>query len=86
MLTTSRVRLPSTLSMTSATCSGEAVVNEQWDNGEVLKHALKKWQFDLKRVLGHMRGVVDSDEPGISQKLHRADIDRDIAQWRGEGA
>ena len=52
MLTTSRVRLPSTLSMTSATCSGE-----QWDNGEVLKHALKKWQFDLKRVLRHMRAV-----------------------------
>ena len=47
---------------------------------------MKKWQFDLKRVLGHMRGVVDSDNTGISQKLHRADIGRDISQWRGEGA
>ena len=45
-----------------------SVANEQWDNGEVLKQALKKWQFDLKRVLGRMRGVVDRDEPGVSQK------------------
>ena len=61
-------------------------VNEQWDNGEVFKHALKKRQFDLECVLGRMWGVVESDEPGISQSLHRADIDRDIAQRRGEGA
>ena len=61
-------------------------VNEQWDNGEILKHALKKWQFDLERVLGRVWGVVDSDEPGISQSLHCTDIDRDISQRRGEGA
>ena len=61
-------------------------VNEQWDNGEVLKHALKKWQFDLERVLGRMRGVVDSDEPGISQSFHCTDIDRDISQRCVEGA
>ena len=85
MLTTSRVRLPSTVSMTSRHLFRRSCVNEQWDNGEVLKHALKKWQFDLERVLGRMRGVVDSDEPGISQSLHCTDIDRDIAQWRGEG-
>ena len=60
--------------------------NEQWDNGEVMKHALKKRQFNLKRVLGRMRDVVDSDEPGISQRLNRTDIDRDISQRRGEGA
>jgi hypothetical protein len=33
-----------------------------------------------------MRGLVDSDKPGIPQKLHRTEIDRDISQWRGEGA
>jgi hypothetical protein len=60
--------------------------NEQWDNGEVSKHALKKRQFDLQRVLGRMRGVVDSDDPGVSQRLHRADIDRDVSQRRVEGA
>ena len=42
--------------------------------------------LDLERMLGRMRGIVDRDEPGISQRLHRADIDRDIAQRRGEGA
>jgi hypothetical protein len=60
--------------------------NEQWDNGEVFKHALKKRQLDLERVLGRMRGVVDSDKPGMSQRLDRADIDRDNSQRRGEGA
>jgi hypothetical protein len=39
-----------------------------------------------ERVLGRVRGVVDSDEPGISQSLHCTDIDRDISQRRGEGA
>ena len=86
MLTTSRVRLPSTVSMTPATCSGEAAPTSNGDNGEVFKHALKKWQFDLERMLGRMRGIVDRDEPGISQRIHRIDIDHDIAQGRGEGA
>jgi hypothetical protein len=44
--------------MTRATCS-EKLRQRAMDNGEVFKHALKKWQFDLERVLGRMRGVVD---------------------------
>jgi hypothetical protein len=54
---------------------------------KVLKHALKKWQLNLERACsGAWGGVVDSDEIGISQRLDRADIDRDISQRRGEGA
>jgi pyruvate formate lyase activating enzyme len=49
--------------------------NEQWDNGEVSKHALKKRQFDLQRVLGRMRGVVDSDDPGVSRPEFFAAMD-----------
>ena len=40
----------------------------------------------VERVLGRVRGVVDSDEPGISQNLHCTDIDRDISQRCTEGA
>jgi hypothetical protein len=59
--------------------------NEQGDNGEVFKRTLKKRQFNLKRVLGRMRGVVDSDNPGVAQRADRVDINHDIAQRRSEG-